>query len=163
MKKRSLLVAISVLLVFLVTGTVYAAVTDSLTILGKVVHSQILDVEFGQGPEIVIPRAGESVGLGSNRKTLSFNVVLVQPGDIRIISFRLVNTGNITAKLSNLTVNNPAATTGVVITWPPLNDVLITPGATTPDYVILIEWDINAYTAPSGNVIFSASVDYSQV
>jgi type 1 fimbria pilin len=162
MKNRSLLISLVVLLSLLISATVYASITNSLQFTGSVVFTPPLNLEL-TNPAIRSMRQDENIDLDLDKKTLSFFVILVQPGDERTVTFQIANTGNTPACLQNLLVQNPPATaTGVTVTWPNLNNELLMPGVTSQEFTILVRWNPNVIGAPEGSVPLSASIQYTQ-
>ena len=159
MKKHSVIIAIGVLLTLLLSGIVYAAASGSIQLQGSVVRNPWLNLDIDHAVVQDI-RAGESIDIDDKR--VSFSVVLVHPGDFRVISFRLANTGNIAARLHDPVAHNPVPSSGVRVTWPNLNNTVLTPGNASDTFSIIVEWDSEAYGATSGNVVFDALIQYTQ-
>lgn len=161
MRKRGLTIAACLLALTLVSGTAYAMTAGQIHLSGAVARNPRLDLEL-VSPAVEDIRPGESAELGPDQKTLSFSVVLVQPGDQRSIAFQIANTGNIAARLQNLTPQNPAPASGVAVAWPDLEDTVILPNQTTETLYTVVTWEPDAFSPPSGNVVFEAAIQYAQ-
>ncbi|MCL2817126.1 MAG: hypothetical protein FWD39_01905, partial [Clostridiales bacterium] len=98
MKKRGLLIAITIFAALLFSGVVYAAGSHGLVFTGRVARTSFLNLDLA---DIAIAniRPGESADLADvTKKSLRFNVLLIEPGDSRSISFNMSNTGNMAAR-----------------------------------------------------------------
>ncbi|MCL1918248.1 MAG: hypothetical protein FWG14_08025 [Peptococcaceae bacterium] len=113
-------------------------------------------------PVIGSMRQDENIDLDPDKKNLSFHIILTQPGDQRLITFQVENSSSLPARLQNLTGQDPPSTTGVYVVWPELDDVLLMPGAESPEYSILVIWDPSAFGAPAADITLHASLQYTQ-
>jgi len=152
--------AVCLLLALLAAGTVWAAATQTLSFSGYAVRNPQLSLELAD-PFLRDTRVGETIGLNGAKNELNFYVVLIEPGDRRVIDFRVANTGGLPARLQGVTATNPPPGSGVIVTWPEA-DALLLSGEISPWYEIVVEWDPNAFAAPSGTVPFSAGIAYTQ-
>ena len=165
--RRNITLVIFTLIMLLLSGIVYASTAGFLLLEGTVVFSSnvdlnIIEAKFSAAtPE----RDGESVSIPliSNYKTLSINVDLLEPGDKRIITFKIQNVGNVSAELGELNVSVPdIGASGLKITWPDLENEVISPGQTTTEYQIVGEWDVNYPNVTNGSHNFSSTIIYMQ-
>ena len=148
---------------------VYAAFTTDLSFGGTVVRPanvnlEIIDADFSSSAPAKSQE--ESVYIDTTTyKTLNIDVKLLQPGDRRVIQFKIQNTETVPTTLGALQTNDPEVESGIVINWPNLNGVTIEPGQTMPSsgyYEIEIEWDVDKYDAISDWHTFSATIAYAQ-
>jgi len=138
-KQRTLLVLIGVFLFIFVVSVAYAALSGTLTIRGSYTFNEHLQVEFTSASFTDSARIGETApSIIANGQTLTFAVLLNEPGDSRTIQFKITNTGNID----------------------------IATGVTLPSsgfYNMVIEWDTDPQyedlIGTTSNVIF-ATIDY---
>ena len=176
-KKISVIIAIFILI--FVISIVYAASAGVLGISGTATFSSqadvdlsIVDADFSnltpansvnpavQDEFVIVPgllEAGDS-------KTMYIFVDLIFPGDKRIIEFYIENLETVSTKLGPLMKNDPDInSTGVSITWPNLEDIVILSGQKSGPYQIEIEWDIAHYNiSNTGQRNFSATITYKQ-
>lgn len=155
-------VLIGIFLLVFVVSIVYAAAAGILNFNGTATFSKYFDVYFlnegsGYKPSIVNERVGESIGV-SGKTTLNFAVLLTEPTDTRTIKFKIQNNSNVSVTLDNLQKSDP---TGLTITWPSLNGVVIPAKSSTSEYSIIVEWD-DTYPLSVGTVNITASVDYDE-
>ena len=161
MKKKLLYIA-AVFFVLLFMGIVYAAETNAITFTGRVARTDNLNLEL-RDISLSDIRFGEIVEFSdANRKSMRFYVLLTEPGDSRIISFYIYNSGNMAAKLSGLNVNNPEASMGVALSYSPLENVVVLPGGKSGPHTVTVSWDITEQDLPSGSFDIAAFINYSQ-
>jgi len=126
-----------------------------------VVFTPPLNLEL-TNPAVKAIRPGESIDLDPDRKTMGFTVLLVEPGDQRVITFQIRNTGSNPALLQNLSPKNPDSSSGVSVQWPTMNNVVLDAASTSPEFTVLVMWEPSAIGAPEGVVNFSAAIQYTQ-
>ena len=107
-------------------------------------------------------RQGETVSLNAAKNTLDFYVVLAEPGDRRLIDFKIANTGSLPARLQELSEGHPPESTGVRVNWPYLENLRLLPGDSSETFTIVVEWDENAANVATGAVSFNAEIHYTQ-
>ena len=100
--------------------------------------------------------------LDANMKSMRFNVLLLEPGDMRTINFHVSNTGNMAARLGDLKGVNPDPSTGVEVLWPALDHLIVMPGQSAGPYSIIVLWNTHMQDVPSGSVYFEANIVYAQ-
>ena len=162
MKNRGLLIAIAIFIVLLSTGIVYAVEYGTLTFTGRVARTYVLNLDL-TSVTVGAPRPGEIVEIADvNKKSMFFNLLLIEPGDSRTITFHILNTGNMAARLGNLNTSDPDISTVLVVTWPSLDDILIMPGQNAGPFTVTVTWDAGAQNVISGSVNFGAYIDYAQ-
>ena len=165
MKKHGFITTIILLLLLLVFSGVYAGLTRSVEFSGSAVihYTPQLDLNLDlMDPSIGTMRPGESITLDTDNKTLNVYVILTQPGDQRLISFQIENTGAIPAQLYDMLPQNPAYQTGVNVIWPSLNGTVLMPEATSEIFSLLVYWEPGSIGASQGDVSFQATVRYTQ-
>ena len=169
-KQRTLLVLIGVFLFIFAVSVAYAVAAGTLTLQGAVTYSDNLKVEFTAAQFSYSARVGETApSILGGGQTVTFAIVLDNPGDSRTVQFKVTNTGNIDAVLDSINVVGMA---GLDITVTPAlvtGDIDIDTGVTLPSsgfYEINIKWDTNPIYADligtygtSPAVIF-ATIDY---
>ena len=173
---KSIISAIIVFICILGISIVYAASTGQLTIGGTAlfllpgdVDLIIVDAGFSDlSPARIEATFQESVVVPmiTDRKMMQITVDLLYPMDKRIIVFKIQNIENIKAGLESLQITDEPdiTTSGVKITWPELDGVVLLPGETSAEFEIIIEWDLDYYDIGNvGEHVFSASIAYYQV
>ena len=162
MKNRVLIIITIAIATLLLMSVVYAVESGTLTFTGYVARTTILNLELSD-LAIDAPRPGETLEFAdTTKKGMRINVLLIEPGDTRIVTFYILNSGNMAARLGNLNTTTPDPSTGVVITWPPLDNIVVLPGQRAGPYTVTVIWDVSAQTAPAGTVYFDAYIDYTQ-
>ena len=162
MRNKSLLSASAILFTALLTGIVYAAEAGALTFTGRVARTSILDLEL-QNISLNGTRFGEFVELADeNKKSMHFYVLLIEPGDTRTISFNILNSGNMAAKLEDLDVVTPDLSTGLGVEWTPLDSLIIMPGESSGPFSLTVYWDISEPDLISGSYDVEVFILYSQ-
>ena len=160
MKKRNLYIVITILAIFLVTGVVYAAANGVLTFGGTSRFNSNIDLNIVNAL-IEDEQAGDTLAVVGNNDTLNFSLLMKSPGDTRYIKFKIQNVGNVDASLENMSVNDPLENSGITVTWPVLNNVVVDAGDTSDEYTIAVHWD-SAFATATQDVTFSATINYSQ-
>jgi len=158
--RRNFLAAILILAALFSAGVVYAAAAPTLRFTGRTVSNPVLNVVF-ENPAIASARAGETISLGPDSKTLLLYVVLVDPGDSRTVNIIIRNLGNIPAKLGRWDATVPAQNTGVVIAWPQIAGLRLEPGEAHPCSIV-VSRPSSAYNVIGGTTPFEASIGYTQ-
>ncbi|MCL1790000.1 MAG: hypothetical protein FWG40_01365 [Peptococcaceae bacterium] len=161
MKPHGYLITAGILLTLSLSSTAYAYYTKSLKLTGSVVLTPPLNLELTEAA-IQIMRPGESMTLDPNKKSLRFYVSLVDPGDQRIVNFKVKNTGSNPVLLQNMLPQNPDPATGVSVQWPAMNNIVMAPNSVSEEFTILILWEPSAIGVPEGTVIFAATLQYAQ-
>ena len=159
-KRRTLAIVLVMFVALLLTGIVYAAVTGTLDFFGTSRFGTNVDLVF-VNESITGPESGDSVIVSNNGHTLTFNVLMTTPGTTRYIKFKVENVGNVAAELGELVITGPTASTGIVVTWPTLDGVVVEAGATSAEYTIEVYWD-PAYPSVTADANFSATIDFAQ-
>jgi len=166
-KQRTLLVLIGVFLFIFVVSVAYAALSGTLTIRGSYTFNEHLQVEFTSASFTDSARIGETApSIIANGQTLTFAVLLNEPGDSRTIQFKITNTGNIDAVLDAIDINAPVGLNVTVTPALVTGNIDIATGVTLPSsgfYNMVIEWDTDPQyedlIGTTSNVIF-ATIDY---
>lgn len=179
-RNKGLVITIGTFMILFMISVVYAAASGSLTIGGSVTYMPqadvdliIVDADFASStpgnvndPGNVKDESVEVPGIidGGDSHTMYIAVDLLYPGDKRIVEFSIENIEAVSAKLGTLQVNDPdILETGVKITWPNLDGVVVLSGQKSGPYQIEIEWDINNYSpSNTGQHVFSATISYKQ-
>ena len=169
---KKIITAIIIFVSMLFVSVVYAASIGMLSLGGTANFSSNAPVELwfvdagfensytpGESEDVWVPGILD----GGDNQTIYINAKLLYPGEIRTIKFKIENVEATSAILGALSTNDPDyATSGLVIHWPDLEDVVIAPGTTSAEYEILIEWDVDKYDVLPATNNFSATINYSQ-
>ena len=172
MKSKGISIAIIVFVCIFGISIVYAASTGVLSMNGTAtfippsnVELIFTDVDFDSSTP---PRNNEEVSLpaGLDNKVMYIDVRLIYPGDKRKVKFKIENLEVASAKLGALITDYESGvtnqTSGIKITWPDLEDEVVSGGTTTGYYEILIEWDIDYYYVIPSSHVFEAAITYQQ-
>jgi hypothetical protein len=95
----------------------------------------------------------------ATRETLSFSTNLVYGEPAKEITFQIQNVGTCHQRLDNLVVVRVPGN-GVVVNWPDLNGILLSPGASTGTQVITVEWTSQSTSAT--DEIMQAQINYAE-
>ena len=144
--------------VLFLVGVVYAATTGLLNFGGTARFNQNVKLDI-INEAITDEGAGESVVVNVGKDTLTFVVHLATPGETRYVTFKIKNVGNSDAILKTLSTTPPATNTGITVTWPELQDVVVLSGETTSTYTIAVYWN-PPYPGVTTDVALSATIDY---
>lgn len=151
---------LTILLFLSVISFVWALATGTLYFTGTFNFKETADVKF-INESIISIRPGESISLTNSSHTLNFTIGFEDPGDLRIIRFKLLNAGNVSVTLDELLTIDPE---GLNITWPNLDGIIMSVGEISPGsgyYQIEVEWDEDYHTMPE-YVNILASIEYNQ-
>jgi len=161
-RNSGLLISICVLAVLLLSGSAYAAGTNTITLTGLAARTKFLNLEFSN-LSIENPRPGESVNfMDVNNKSMHFNVQLIEAGDVRRVSFSLANKGNLSIRIIEIVSFNHEAEFGVLVLWPALENLVVHPGQIAGPYTINVSWNIEAQDVQSGSAHIEAYINYIQ-
>lgn len=157
---RRILVAVVVFAMLFVGSVAYAASTGALFIRGSIARDVNLSVKMQDAYIIGGARVGETltVSVANNYQVMDINVRLMNPGDVRTIIFHVLNDGNQAARVMYIEYDHPDETTsGLLVEYPDdipespnLNGTVFMPGSYSEDYMIVVRWDANATTVPTG-------------
>ena len=169
--KKKIGIVIGVVLAIFAVTVAWAVLTGTLTFNGTThlatnVDLRIVDAEIlypeDPGDEIWEPPVADSLSVSTDGQTLTFTTNLENPGDYRDVEFYVQNFGNVDAKLGTLSITAPAAGSGLNITWPNLNNVVVPEtgvGNPAGPYIIKATWISTASGAKGGT--YSASITYA--
>ena len=143
-----------------IISVVYAFVSGTIIFQGEtnftnIVKLNIIDAQVTNG--IV----GDRATISFDAQTLTIQTRLDTPGEYRIVEFYIKNVGNRPTKLNTLVTEEPAPGSGLIITWPVLDDITFTIGETKGPYHIIVEWD-NMVADPPPILSYKATIDYEQ-
>ena len=159
-KETKILYGLLIFTILFVFSVGYAVATGVLTFSGTVNYNENVKVEFTDA-SITGMNSKEMIGILSNGEKLGFVINFDTPGDIREITFKLKNTGNVSATLDTLRVTD---IDGLIIDWPSFDGITLAVGETLPAsgyYKITFEWDSLVMEMPPLITIF-ADIDYNQ-
>jgi len=147
----------------LLIGIVYAAATGLLHFSGTAMFNPNVKLAITDAA-ITDQATGESVSITPGGDTLAFTVHLTAPNETRYVTFKVANVGNEDAILGALSTVAPAASSGITVSWPTLDGVIVDTGTTMPtsdEYTIAVTWN-SAYPQVTQDVTIVASIDYTQ-
>ena len=173
-KKRSvrakLWIAIGIFAFVISVSSVYAAESGFLNFYGVTARTELVDIRFSNTVYADGGRVGEYITISSSTdyKILSISALLLGPGDSRTIQFTLDNVGNQAVRLLNISTDAETNGTGLTVQWPDqivaspnLNNYVLIPGATSDTFLVIIGWDVNQLSVPTGVFRnFSLLLDY---
>jgi len=158
----------------LIAGTVYAALSGTLTFDGTVILSGgdvELTIEY-YPEESSVSGYGDIELISNDGQTATFTVTLKEPGEYAYVPFDIRNTGSLDAEITAVNLSG-----GVTAVDPTGNDpdaVILTesfPSLGTQDalidvgdyktYYFEIEWDED-YSSETGEYTFTVTLDYEQ-
>ena len=160
-KKDKILIIFVIFLFLISTSIVYALGSGILVFEGSVRYNEVVKADF---VDVSISDSifGEGVSIISGGQVLVFTVRLYNPGDTKEINFRIKNAGNVSVDLDEIKI---ADITGLNITGPDLNGVIVGVGQTVPYapdvYTLTVEWDIDYPLMPTYLNIY-AEIEYKQ-
>ena len=158
--QRKITILLSVVLILFTVTVAYAITSGVLAFTGTATFQNHTEVVFTNA-SIDGVKDGESVIISPDGRSLVFTTIVATPGESRIIHFNLQNIGNQAAQLGALNTSDPGLGSGVIVTWPNLDNVVLSIGATSSLYSIVVTWDSN-YPGVTGAVQYSASLDFQQ-
>ena len=164
-EKKLLLIYLSIVtFAFLVgTGLFYIAqaydipflITTSSSRLNS--NASLLNVDFTNS-YIENKSANDFMEISKNGNRLSF-VVNFDEDNIKIIKFKLKNTGDKNAVLSKLMTRDPDVNSGLTIIWPNVVGVVLKPGEKSDEYSVVI---IRDKTGPKYMTDIRAELEYTE-
>ena len=104
---------------------------------------------------------GQTISVTNGGDTLTFNINLENPGASKTIKFKIENVGSVDAELASLSTTAPSDS-AVSVNWPNLSNVVLSSGSTSQEYEIVVTWLSSVPNATSGNVTFSATINYAE-
>jgi len=170
--RKGLTLAISILVSIFFMSIVYAASAGALEFDGTAMFAGEVELVFTDAsfPSVGSPGAiknelTEEVIIQSawDDKLLDIAVELLYPGDYRIIKFKIANIQALSATITSMQTDEPdPITSGIIVTWPDLENVTIIGGQTSEEYEIIIEWESESYGAIPDVYYISAILEYEQ-
>ena len=159
-KETKILYGLLIFTILFVFSVGYAVATGILTFSGTITYNENVKVEF-RDAAITGMGSKEMIGILLNGEKLVFVIHFDEPGDVREITFKLENTGNVSATLDTFRITD---IDGLIIDWPDLDDITLAVGEIAPasDYFkVSFEWDSLVLEMPPTITVF-ADIDYSQ-
>ena len=167
-RTRKLVFPMLALSILLVSGIVYAAATGNLTFSGTVGRNSNckLNIEAATNvnpnsttlyqPDSTVTATVDS----STRNTLSFATDLTFDAPAKNITFQIQNVGNCTQKLGSLSITGTPGN-GVVVNWPNLNNLTLSPGTSSGTLTITVQW--TTVSSATTTETMSATITYAEV
>ena len=175
----SMIITGACLVVFLVSGIVYAATMGTLQINGEVRRksgsgtSTNDAVRFYDASFVGGRRTGEAISIPAITDFQSMNIVaqLLQPGDTRTIQFRVINAGTTAVRLRDVQTSAETSNTGLAVAWPDqiansanLTNFVLLPGNISNTFLIQLSWNTTQPGVTTGVFRhFALSVMYEDV
>ena len=156
------------LLVLTISVVAYASFSGYLRINGSVrrLKDCKLNIEASENVNpnsTVLWQADSSVIAtvdAATRETLSFSTNLVYSAPAKEITFQIQNVGTCVQQLGNLIINR-APSNGVVVSWPDLNGIILSPGDSTGTRTITVAWTSSSIA--TSDEVMSAQIHYLEV
>lgn len=161
--RRRIYIIAAVFTVLLGSGVIYAAWMGVLNLTGTAELNQSVRLSITD-ESVTDRRTGDSIAVSTpDGETMTFSVELDAPNDMRYVTFKIQNVGNLPAVLGPPDTSNPDAATGVAVDWPgDLEDMVIMPGATSDEQTITVHWDPVYAGSTEQTVYLSITINYEQ-
>lgn len=166
-KTKNIIIPVILLSIFLVSAIVYAAATGNLTFNGTVGRNSNCKLNIEAATNVnpssttlyqPNPTVTASVD-ASTRNTLSFSTDLTFDDPAKVITFQIQNVGNCTQVLGSLSITGTPGN-GVVVTWPNINGMILTPGTSSGPLSISVQW--TTVSSATTTETMSATITYTE-
>jgi len=174
--KKRLSLLLLIFFITIITGAVYAAVNGQLKLISTVSYLQNVELRFTEGTPNVVSESGNGYGsytIDPTGQTISFMVVLAEPGDKVTFYYNVENTGFTNAEINKYSNSmtpdsyNPLRIYGEHEPVPggrlfdTSKRVILAPGAVVEDCEITFEWEAGVNDSVEGAYSYVITLGYS--